>query len=116
MALPLVEEDQVEVAVVIQLAAAELAEPDDRPARTTAVVGPSRDPEPEGAAVPLVPRGQDHDRLRDVRQLAGHVADRLPAEDVAGADPDPLLVPEAEQDRRQVLGPPAEIGELGLDR
>ncbi len=67
-------------------------------------------------AIPLVARHLDDDRLGDVGQLAGHVADRLAAEDVARADPHPFLVAEAEQDRRQVLGPAAELGQLGLDR
>ena len=41
-AVGLVEEDQVEVAVIVQLAAAELAEADDRPPRALAVGGPPR--------------------------------------------------------------------------
>ncbi len=97
LAVGFVEEDQVEVAVIVQLAAAELAQGEDRPAVALAVAGPPWGAEPRGPAVPLVARHLGDDRLGDVGQLAGHLADRLAAEDVAGADPDPFLVAEAER-------------------
>ena len=49
-----------------------------------------------GVATGRAPTWRD-DRLGDVGQLAGHVADRLAAEDVARADPHPFLVAEAQR-------------------
>ena len=105
-AVAFVQEDEVEVAMVIQLAAAELAQADDRPARALAVAGRRGVPNAGHRRSHWSLRDLDHDRLGHVGQLAGHVADRLAAEDVAGADPDPLLVPEAEQDRCRGPRPP----------
>ena len=68
------------------------------------------------ATLPLVARDLRHHGLGHVRELPGHLADRLAAQDVAGADPDPFLVAEAPDDRRRVLGALAELGQLGLDR
>ena len=75
-----------------------------------------RDAELLGPAPPLVAGDLADDRLGDVGELAEGVADRLAGEDVAGPDPDPFLVPEGREDRRQVLGPLAELGQLRADR
>ena len=84
--------------------------------QTRAVGGAGWGAEPRGPAAELVAGGLDDDRLGDVGQLARDLADRLAPEDLAGPDPDPLLVPEAEQDGGEVLGPLAELGQLGPDR
>src|SRR5208337_5505139 len=49
-----VEKHQVEIAVVIELAAAELAQGEHGPAVAAAVAGPDRGAEPVGPALPLI--------------------------------------------------------------
>src|SRR5439155_8662848 len=51
------EEDQVEVAVIIHLAASELAEADDRPSAPLAVAGTIKDSVASGPAPPLIAGG-----------------------------------------------------------
>ena len=109
------EEDEVEIAVVVELAAAELAEGDDGPVGALVVTSAHGAAVACRAAAPLVACGQGYDGFGDVGELAGDVADRFAIEDVTAADANPFLVTKAEEDRGEVLGPFAEAGELGLN-
>ena len=101
--------------VVIELAAAKFPECQNRPSVALEAGGTPRHPEPLHLAVPLVARHLCDDRLGHVGQLVRDLPDRLPAQNVAFADPHPLLVAKVPEDRREVFGSFAQLGQLGLD-
>ena len=103
--------------MIVELAAAELAQGERSPSdRAWPSLWRGREPMAFAPSVPLIACDLGDDRLGDVGELASDLADRLAAEDVAGADAHPFLVAEAPEDRRQVFGPFAQLGQLGLDR
>ncbi len=100
--LGVVEEDEVEVAVVIELAAAELSDAEDRQPRFVAGVVAMRRAEPIDPSAILVAGDVRHDPLGHVAQLARHRANRFAPEDVSGPDPHPFLVTKTGENGGQV--------------
>src|SRR5262249_29892248 len=114
-AVPLVNEDQVEVAVVTQFAAAQLAQADQGAAAGLAAARPVRqvgDAEARQQRRILQGGNLPENRFRQVAQGGRRLADRLLAQDVADADAQQFLVLEAVQDGVGVGGAAAQAGQL----
>src|SRR5262249_12621981 len=117
-AIPLVDEDEVEVAVVAHLLAAELAESEeDEAARLPgpgAGIAGRRHAETREEHRILERRDLLEDRLGEIAELVGRLEDRVLAEDVADADAEEFLVLEAVQNRIGIVRVLAELGEFLL--